>query len=116
MSENVINVGDKFHIVTRRLFEDDIRRHFAGEVTSVSTHLCELRGYAFVFNSGMNEYRRRPEARTRVFALGDAGFIVNKLPREVNLASLEYRMVNGRLVVADDGGFALDINEFGHVA
>ena len=48
MSEQVIDVGDKVHIITRRLFEDDIRRHFVGEVTRVSGELQEVQGYTFV--------------------------------------------------------------------
>lgn len=32
------------------------------------------------------------------------------------IESLEYRMVNNRLVITDNRGFSLDINEFGSVA
>ena len=113
MSESVVSVGDKLHVITRRLFPDDVRRHFAGAVSGVSGNLFELQGYSFVFNSATNEYRRRPEVRTRILALGDAGYIVNKLPAETDIASLEYRVVNQRLVVTDLRDFSLDINEFG---
>lgn len=116
MSNQVVAVGDKFHIITRRLFDGDIRRHFVGEVTCVSGDLCEVKGYVFVFNPGTNEYQRRPEFRTRVFSFGNAGFVVNKIPREVNLAALEYRIVGERLVVTDGSDFALDVNEFGSAA
>ena len=113
MSEQVIEVGDKLHIITRRLFENDIRRHFAGEVTGISRELQEVSGFSFVFNRGTNEYKRRPDLRTRIFSLGQAGFIVNKIPREVALESLEYRIVDKRLVITDSRDFAMDINEFG---
>ena len=113
MSKQVIDVGDKLHIITRRLFEDDIRRHFVGEVTGVSGELQEVQGYTFVFNSGTNEYKKNPELRTRIFSLGQAGFIVNKIPHEVAIESLDYRFIEKRLVVTDSKNFALDINEFG---
>jgi len=113
VSEQVIEVGDKLHIMTRRLFEGDMRRHFAGEVTGVSGDLQEARGYTFVFNRGTNEYRKRPELRTRIFSLGQADFIVNKIPRDVAIESLAYRIVDKRLVITDGRDFFLDINEFG---
>jgi hypothetical protein len=109
----VIELGDKLHIITRRLFHDDIRRHFAGEVTNRSSELYELQGYTFGFNSSSNQYSKRPELRTRIYSLGEAGYIVNKLPREIDIASLKYQVVEKRLVVTDLAGFSLDINEFG---
>ncbi len=113
MSEAVVEVGDKFHIMTRRLFEADIRRHFAGEVTAVSGSLVELDGYTFVFNTSINEYRKLPEVRTRLFSPGDSGHIVNKLPRDLDLNSMAYRIVEHCLVVTDGRSFSLAINEFG---
>ena len=114
MSEPAIKVGDKVHIITRRLFENDVRRHFAGEVTRISGDLQEIQGYAFVFEPGMNEYKKRPELRTRIFSLGMDGLIVTKIPASVAIESLMYREVERRLVVTDGGSFALDINEFGN--
>ncbi len=113
MADTVITVGDKLHIMTRRLFDGDVRRHFVGEVVAVSTYLTELRGYTFIFQAGINEFRRLPELRTRVFALGEAGHTVNKIPRELDLASMGYQVVEARLVLTDGKSFALPINEFG---
>ena len=113
MSDRAVSVGDKFHIITRRLFVDDVRRHFAGEVLGMSDGLYELQGYTFVFQSDTNEYRKRSDIRTRIFALSDAHYIVNKLPPEVEIASLEYRTIQDHLVVTDSRKFFLDINEFG---
>ena len=56
MSVQVLEVGDKLHIITRRRFEGDLLRHFAGEVTGISGDLQEVQGYTFVFNRGSNEY------------------------------------------------------------
>ncbi len=116
MPERLVKVGDRVHIITRRLFPGDALRHFAGEVTKVSGELQEVQGHAFVFNRATNEYERRPERRTRIFSFGQAGLIVNKIPHTVAIESLEYRFVSERLVVTDNSGFALDINEFGPLA
>ena len=116
MTEPVINIGDKLYIMTRRLFENDLRRHFAGEFIGLTRDLIEVRGYAFVFNAGTNNYLKLPEHRTRAFSPGPAGLIVNKIPRDVAIQALEYRLVDRRLAVSDGYGFALDVNEFGVTA
>jgi hypothetical protein len=113
MSVQVIEVGDKLHIITRRLFEGDVRRHFVGKMTKISGEVQEVQGYAFVFNRTTNDYKKRPQLRTRIFSLGQADFVVNKIPREVAIESLEYRFIEKRLAVTDNGDFSLDINEFG---
>ena len=111
--DGLIEIGNKFHVVTRRMFADDLRRHFVGMVEGVAGEFCQMQGYSFVFDSFKNLYERQSELRTRIFALGDASYIVNKLPSELNVGSLNYRMVEGRLVVTDSENFTLDINEFG---
>ena len=54
-----------------------------------------------------------PTLRTRLFSLSDAGHIINVIPREVDLNSLHYRGVEGRLAITDGRSFSLEINEFG---
>jgi hypothetical protein len=113
MSTQVVEIGDKLHIMTRRFFDDDIRRNFVGEMIGLSAHLVELRGYTFIFHSGLNDYRRLPEIRKRLFSLGEAGHVVNKIPRDVDVETVGYRIVDKRLVVSDGKSFHLPINEFG---
>ena len=60
MSDQIFSIAEKLHIVTRRLYADDVRRHFVGEITKASADLCEVQGFAFVFNATMNRYERRP--------------------------------------------------------
>ena len=113
MSGAVVEVKDKLHIMARRLFEEDVRRHFVGEVTATSDSLVEVRGYTFIFQPGTNDYRRLPEERTRIFSLGESGYVVNKIPRETDLSSIVYRTAENRLVISDGRSFSLPINEFG---
>jgi hypothetical protein len=113
MSETIMESGDKLHIMTRRLFEEDIRRHFVGEIMAVQGDLALIRGYTFIFNHSTNEYRRLPEVRSRIISVGDAGHIVNKIPRDTEIETISYKTVGERLVVEDNRNFTLSINEFG---
>ena len=113
MVDSVLMVGEKLHIMTRRLFADDVHPHFVGEVSSVAGPLFKVQGYAFVFDSGTNSYVKHPQTRTRVFSLSDASHIVTVIPQEVDLNSLAYHVVSGRLEITDRRGFSLEINEFG---
>ncbi len=113
MPDTVVAVGEKLHIITRRNFAEDLRRHYAGTVQSVDGDLVRLRGYTFVFNAVMNEYRRRPEIRTRIFSLGDAQLIINVIPEDTHMEDLAYRKIDDRLVITDSKSFRLDVNEFG---
>ena len=113
MADSVLAVGDKLHIMTRRLFADDVHPHFVGEISAVAGPLFRAKGYSFVFDSGTNSYIKHPEVRTRLFSLSDAGHIINVIPQEVDLESLEYRIVSGRLAITDSTRFSLEINEFG---
>jgi hypothetical protein len=115
MSATVLAVGEKVHIVTRRLFEDDPRRHFVGQVEAISDGLARVRGHAFIFNSAHNEYEKRSGERVRIVSLVDAGNVMNVLPESVRLEALRYAFENGRLVLTDGAGYSLDINEFGPI-
>ena len=110
----LISVGEKLHVITRRLFDGDLRRHFAGVVTAVEGDIVRLEGYVFVFDTRTNTWDRRDERRTRIVGLGDSGHIIKVIPGEVDLRDLNYQMDATRhLVVTDGKKFALDINEFG---
>lgn len=113
MDQSLVNPGQKLHIITRRNFADDLRRHFAGTIEAVDGTAVRVHGYTFVFSPNALEYRRRPEVRTRIFDLGDAQLIVNVVPSDVEIAELEYRTVDDRLVITDRKRFRLDVNEFG---
>lgn len=110
---SVVEAGDKLHIMARRLFEEDLRRHFVGEVLAAEGALAKLRGYTFIFDGGTNEYRRLPGLRTRIFSLGESGYVVNQIPGEVDVAAISYESSEGSLVITDGGSFSLPINEFG---
>lgn len=113
----LLKAGEKIHVITRRLFESDVRRHFAGEIVAASESVARVKGYAYVFYPGPNEYVRRPELRERIIALADGSNVINIIPQNVNLEELVYRpSEQNRLVVTDNKSFHLDINEFSGIA
>jgi hypothetical protein len=110
----VVQVGEVIHVITRRLFETEQRRHFAGVVTEVNDCLIRVKGYAFVFDQGTNDFLRRDEQRERLFSLCDAGLVINILPMNAKLTEIKYTTdEEGRRVVTDNDTFSLNMSEFG---
>ena len=113
MEAAVLGVGEKVHVVTRRAFPQDVRRHFVGSVQAISDDAIKLEGYAFVLRGATNEYERRPEKRVRVVSLSDGANIINVLPESVRLDDLKYAFSSGRLLMTDGDGYELELTEFG---
>ena len=110
----MISKGEKVHVATRRLFEEDLRRHFAGTVDEVSDVAFRATGYVFIFDQAKGEFVRRNQKRTQLFAIGDAGLIISVLPETVELDQLRYsRDRNGARTITDGMGFEMNHSEFG---
>jgi len=110
----LIQAGEKVHIITRRLFESDLRRHFAGIVIGADGSTLRLSGFAFVFDDGLNDFLRQDDRRERIFSLTDAGLVINLLPASANLDAIRYISDDqGRRILTDEETFNLNINEFG---
>ena len=110
----LLNKGEKVHVMTRRLFEGDLRRHFAGEVMEASESGVRLEGYVFVLDTAKNHFVRRVEKRVRIIGILDSGHIIKVIPPDVRLEDLKYLLSpDKRLVVTDGREFSLDVNEFG---
>ncbi len=109
----VLKEGEKVHVITRRLFDNDLRRHFLGTVQAVSEVAVRLEGYAFVLDPRTNQFTKRPERRIRVIGLADSGSIINVIPIHVDLDAVSYQIsAENRTVLTDGKSFSLDINEF----
>jgi len=108
----VLEPGEKLFIVTRRLFEGDLRRHFVGEVKAATESTVRLEGYPFVFDLGTGKFTKRGR-RVRIFGLGDSGFIINIIPKDVDLDRVSYGIsTKGIKVLSDGNTFELNIGEF----
>lgn len=109
----LVDIGDYLHVIERRRFESDLRRHFFGEVERVDGAAVRATGYTFVYDSGRTSYVRSSEKRTRVISLDSSGLIINIASRESRIEDVRYEDRDGRLTVTDGASFSLDINEFG---
>ena len=109
----VLDIGEKVHVIERRLFDADVRRHFIGVVDRVDTSAVRLTGYVFVYNSMASAYVRGSRQRSRVIPLAATGFVINVIPSDTSIEDVQYREQDGRLTATDGGAFNLDINEFG---
>jgi hypothetical protein len=110
----IVNKGEKVHVIYRRHFESEVRRHFAGEIIEVSETTVRLEGNAIIFDNANNQYVKKTESRTTIIDLAESGYITNIIPREVNINELKYVLDNDmRLTLTDGKKFCLDINEFG---
>lgn len=110
----VCEKSEKIHIIVRRNFESDLRRHFVGEVVAMDGALAKVIGYTFVLDIATGQFVRRSDKRIRIIGLDHPGNIINVLPREADIESAHYKMSpEGKLVITDGKNFTLDINEFG---
>jgi hypothetical protein len=112
----LIDIGEKVHLIERRLFESDVRRHFVGVVERADAAAMRVRGYVFTHDSASSQYMRSEDQRIRIFPLTTSGFIVNVIDPSTEIDNVRYVLNEiGRLVVTDGGAFSLDINEFGRM-
>ena len=108
----IVEPGEKLHIVERRYFADDVRRHFVGEVLSCTGWVMRLKGYTWVFDDVSGEFVRKPEKRERVISILDR-LTVNVIPPEADVDAVKYVTVPQKgLVVTDERTFFLEITEF----
>ena len=109
----MINKGEKVFIITRRLFDGDLRRHFVGEVQEVTSVAMRVQGYAFVFDDGTKQFVRREGLRIRIFSLIDAGLVINILPSQVQVEDIRYKWDDeNRRIISDEKAFRMNISEF----
>ena len=108
----LVRPGEIIHVIERRLFAGDVRRHFVGEIEACTQLALRVKGYLFVYDSGASGFTRKPETRTRLIPL-DNRVIINLLPQGVSVEAIGYgHDAEGNLTLTDGAGFELDISEF----
>jgi len=107
----MLDPGDKVHVIERRVFEGDLRRHFAGEVVKSNDVAFVAMGYDFTFDADSDRYLRAPDRSTRIVSMTDSRVLVRLLPKETSVDEIRYEYAD-RVVVTDGKGFRLDITEF----
>ncbi len=108
----LVGCGEAIHVIERRLFSDDVRRHFIGEIEACTDRVLRVKGHLYVYDSGTSAFSRKPELRTRLIPL-DNRVIINILPEGISLEEIRYTHdTEGNLTLTDGAGFELDISEF----
>jgi hypothetical protein len=109
---DLLKNGEIVHLIEKRAFPDDVRRHFVGEIEVASDRAIRLRGYLFVYDSGASKFLRKPELRIRVVPL-DNRVVINVLPEGISMEDVHYiHDADGNLSLTDGREFELDISEF----
>jgi hypothetical protein len=109
----ILEQGENVHIIERRYFTDDVRRHLVGKVIKCTEQAIRLKGYVWVFDIANGRFIRKPERRERIVCLYDR-LTINVLPPEVDLDAVKYVTDSQRgLVATDEKSFSLEITEFG---
>lgn len=110
----LIEIGEKVHVIIRRTFETDLRRHFIGEIMAVEGSCARVKGFFMVFDRNKNSFIKKLNPRLTILDLSSSGYWVNIIPRDVNIGDLIYpNDSNKNLILTDQKSFKLDINEFG---
>ena len=110
----LINQGDKFHVVMRRNYESQVRRHFVGKADTSLGSIVRATGYVFIYDEMKAQYIKKESPRTTIMDLAGSGYIVNFIPESVDIDDLRYETIERTFLALTDGkGFMLDINEFG---
>jgi hypothetical protein len=108
----VLEPGDKIHIVEHRRFQEDIRRHFIGEVEAATDQALRATGYLFLYEKQAASFTRDDEPRTRVFAIENTvGITV--LPPETDIDNVAYQRDDKGLAINDRAGVRFGIGIFG---
>lgn len=114
MKSAMLRPGDKIHVMHRRRFEKDVRRHFVGEIELYEPGVARASGYVFVIDDlSQHLFVKRPDRRTKIVPILSADVIVNVIPKAVDLEQVAYELKDRNLVVTDGSDWSMDVKEFG---
>ncbi len=107
----ILKPGEKVHLIHRRYFEKETRRHFVGVVDACEGGVARVTGYVYAVDRVKYLFVRRPEKRTRVISLVSGDVLVNVLPDSVNLEKIVYKQEKKAVRVTDGSDWHLDLSE-----
>ena len=109
----MISLGENILVITRRYFENDIRRHFVGKVLQTNSVGMRVEGYVFTYDESINEFARCDEKRTRIVSFSDSGMVLVILPPQIDLEKLSYSTSpDGKRFLTDSADFKMNVIEF----
>jgi hypothetical protein len=114
MKSVLLTPGEKIHVMHRRRFEKDVRRHFVGQVEAYEQGVARVSGYVFVIDDLSNHlFVKRPDRRTKFVPINSGDVIVNVIPETVDLERVAYEIKDRSLRVTDGSDWSMDVKEFG---
>lgn len=114
MQSLLLNPGEKIHVIHRRYFEKDVRRHFVGQVEAFADGVARASGYVFVIDDlNKHLFVRRPDRRIKLIPITTGDVLVNVIPDSVDLAQVRYELGDRTLRVTDGSTWIMDVKEFG---
>jgi predicted regulator of Ras-like GTPase activity (Roadblock/LC7/MglB family) len=111
---HLLRPGEKIHVIHRRQFDKDARRHFVGEVESYEGGMARASGYVFVVDD-LNKHMsvKRPDRRTKLIPISSGAVIVNVIPESADIEQVHYELKDSALHVTDGQSWRIDVKEFG---
>lgn len=55
----ILKPGEKIHVVVRRAFAQDMRRHFIGEVMDATESVVRAEGHAYLYDTNTNLFVKK---------------------------------------------------------
>jgi hypothetical protein len=107
----ILNVGEKVHVIHRRFFEKEARRHFVGVVDAYENGVARVTGHVYTVDRTRFAFVRRPEKRTRIISLYSGDLLINILPEHVDLEKVVYKQEKKAVRVTDGSDWYLDLSE-----
>lgn len=106
----LLEVGEKVHVVERRFFEHDVKRHVVGEIVKCGSDSIRIKGYVWSFHAVCGEFVKKRGKRERVI-YADKMLITNVLPPDVDLEQLRYISNQDGHALTDGGAFLLEVSD-----
>lgn len=111
---SLLRPGEKIHVMHRRNFDKDVRRHFVGRVETYEHGVARASGYVFVIDDlNKHLFIKRPDRRTKLLPVSSGDVIVNVIPQSVDLDAVTYQLQDRSLRVTDGADWSMDVKEFG---
>jgi hypothetical protein len=107
----ILKPGEKLHVIHRRYFEKEARRHFVGIVDACEAGVARVTGYVYTVDRVKFSFMRRPERRTRLISLVSGDTLINILPPSVDLENIVYKQEKKAVRVTDGSDWYLDLSE-----
>lgn len=107
----ILNPGDTVLVAHRRIFEQDGARYFLGTVEEYESGIARVTGYTFVRESFVGRVFRKDDLRTKIVAILSGTLIVYRLPEHLAIDKLHFVYAEGKLIVTDDAGFEMNLEE-----